>query len=147
MGTDATNAFNTVPTDRIMQGVIPYFAMPGTAGAAADFYMRAFGAVDVGRMPMEDVPGQFMHIQLAINGGAFMLTDHGMDQARAPGSPLQNGHLQLVVTDGHAWWDRAVKAGCKVISPFERQFWGDDWGLLADPFDIRWAILQPGPQS
>ena len=28
--------------------------------------------------------------------------------------------------------------------PYERQFWGDDWGLLQDPFGIRWAILQPG---
>jgi PhnB protein len=28
--------------------------------------------------------------------------------------------------------------------PYERQFWGDDWGLLRDPFGVRWAILQPG---
>jgi PhnB protein len=135
------------PRDRIMQGVIPYLALPGTAGAAADFYIRAFGATDMGRMPMADVPGQFMHVQVAINGGALMLTDHGMDQPRAPGPAIQNGHLQLVVADGQAWWDRAINAGCRVISPFERQFWGDDWGLLADPFDNHWAILQSGDAS
>jgi PhnB protein len=130
------------PTEQVMQGVIPYLAMPGTAGAAADFYIRAFGATDMGRMPMEDTPGQFMHVQVSINGGALMLTDHGMDQPRAPGPPIQNGHLQLVVANGQAWWDRAINAGCRVIAPYERQFWGDDWGLLADPFDIHWAILQ-----
>ncbi len=134
----------TDPRDRTMQGVIPYLTMSGTAGTAADFCIHAFGATDRGRMPMEGTPGKFMHVQVEINGGALMLTDHGMDQPRAPGPPIQNGHLQLVVTDGQSWWDRAITAGCCVIAPFERQFWGDDWGLLADPFDIHWAILQSG---
>ncbi len=60
------------PGDRIMQGVIPYVCLAGQSGAAADFYIRAFGAKDIGRMPMDDTPGQFMHLQLEINGGAFM---------------------------------------------------------------------------
>jgi PhnB protein len=34
--------------------------------------------------------------------------------------------------------------GCSVLMPYERQFWGDEWGLLKDPFGIRWAILQSG---
>ncbi|MCU0803167.1 MAG: hypothetical protein MUD11_15640 [Rhodobacteraceae bacterium] len=29
-----------------------------------------------------------------------------------------------------------------VIAPCKRQFWGDDWGLLADPFDLHRGILQ-----
>ena len=41
------------PDDRIMQGVIPYLCLPGQCGAAADFYIRAFAARDIGRMPME----------------------------------------------------------------------------------------------
>ena len=57
------------------------------------------------------------------------------------------GHLQLVVADGRAWWDRAVAAGCRVLAPYERQFWGDDWGLLEDPFGIKWAVLQPAAQA
>jgi PhnB protein len=27
--------------------------------------------------------------------------------------------------------------------PFERQFWGDRWGMLRDPFGIDWAIDEP----
>jgi PhnB protein len=27
--------------------------------------------------------------------------------------------------------------------PFERQFWGDRWGMLRDPFGIEWAIDEP----
>lgn len=133
------------PDDRVMQGVIPYLAMAGQSGAAADFYARAFAATDIGRMPMDGAPGQFMHVQLEINGGALMMTDHGMSSATAA-PPLPSGHLQLVVPDGQHWWDRAVAAGCTVAAPFERQFWGDDWGLLRDPFGIHWAVLTPGPQ-
>jgi PhnB protein len=134
------------PEDRVMQGVIPYLALPGQAGAAADFYMRAFGAKDIGRMPFEDRPGQFMHVQVEINGGALMLTDHEMMSSAVGGTdPIPRGHLQLVVPDGQAWWDRAVAAGCTVVAPFERQFWGDTWGLLSDPFGLKWAVLTPDP--
>jgi PhnB protein len=134
------------PEDRVMQGVIPYLALPGQAGAAADFYMRAFGAKDIGRMPFEDRPGQFMHVQVEINGGALMLTDHEMMSSAVGGTdPIPRGHLQLVVPDGQAWWDRALAAGCTVVAPFERQFWGDTWGLLSDPFGLKWAVLTPDP--
>jgi PhnB protein len=51
------------------------------------------------------------------------------------------------VADGRALWDRAVAAGCRVIAPDDRQFWGDDWGLLEDPFGIKWAVLQPAAQA
>ncbi len=133
------------PDDRIMQGVIPYICLAGTSGAAADFYVRAFGATDIGRMPMEGKPGQFMHVQVAINGGALMLTDHTMSSVQPGEVPMPHGHLQLIVPDAQAWWDRAVAAGCTVMAPLERQFWGDTWGLLADPFGLKWAVLTPDP--
>jgi len=129
-----------------MKGVIPYLAMNGNAGAAADFYGRAFGARELGRMPLDDQPEKFMHVQVVINGGALMMTDYSMSSATdAP--PMASGHLQLVVNDGQGWWDRAVAAGCAVEAPYERQSWGDDWGLLRDPFGIRWAVLTPGAQG
>ncbi|MFN6954245.1 MAG: VOC family protein [Acetobacteraceae bacterium] len=124
----------------LMAGVIPYLAMAGRAAEACDFYARAFGATDIGRMPMPDGAPGLIHAQVAINGGALMMTDHGGGAAPSYGF----GHLQLVVADGRAWWDRAVAAGCTVLVPYERQFWGDDWGLLADPFGIRWGIMQDG---
>lgn len=137
------------PEDRIMQGVIPYFALPGKAGEAADFYVKAFAARDIGRMPYPDKPG-YMHVQVEINGGALMLTDEGgmssVDATgNAAGNPMPQGHLQLVVPDGQVWWDRALAAGCSEVAPYETQFWGDTWGLLVDPFGIKWAVLTPDP--
>lgn len=131
------------PEDRIMQGVIPYLSLAGKAGEAADFYVKAFAAEDIGRMPFPDQPG-YMHLQVEINGGALMLTDHIDEQSEA-GTPLRRGHLQLVVPDGKAWFDRAVTAGCTVVVPYGRQPWGDDWGMVKDPFGILWAVLTPNP--
>ncbi|NJM83457.1 MAG: glyoxalase/bleomycin resistance/extradiol dioxygenase family protein [Tabrizicola sp.] len=131
------------PEDRIMQGVIPYLSLAGKAGEAADFYVKAFAAKDIGRMPFPDKPG-FMHLQLEINGGALMLTDH-VGEGSPEGPPLARGHLQLVVGDGRAWFDRAVAAGCVSVMPFERQPWGDDWGMVRDPYGILWAVLTPDP--
>ena len=126
---------------RTMRGVIPYIGMNGKAGAAADFYVRAFAARDLGRMPSEEDPARLMHCQLEVNGGALMMTD-----MRAPGEPErapQGFHLQLVVVDGDRWWNRAVEAGCTVAVPFQKMFWGDRWGMLADPFGLLWAINEP----
>jgi uncharacterized protein YndB with AHSA1/START domain/uncharacterized glyoxalase superfamily protein PhnB len=131
------------PDPGVMNGVIPYIGFGGRAGEAVEFYARAFGAQDLGRVPDHEKPARLMHAQVVINGGALMLTDMGCEEVTDPGR-LDRAHMQLVVDDGKGWWDRAISAGCRVVMPYERQFWGDDWGLLEDPFAIQWAILQPG---
>ena len=123
-------------------GVIPYLSLHGRAAEAADFYIRAFGARDRGRMPLDDEPGQLIHCQLDVNGGGLMMTD-----CVPPGEPRlapQGFHLQLVVDDADFWWDRAVAAGCTVKIPLQKMFRGDRWGLLADPFGLTWGIDEPG---
>jgi PhnB protein len=131
-----------MPQANPMQGVLPYIAMAGRTAEAMDFYEKAFGAKDSGRMPFPDGQPGLMHAQTLINGGTFMMTDHGGSDQREIQTDF--GHLQLVVSDGRAWWDRAVAAGCTVLAPYEQQPWGDDWGLLQDPFGLKWAILHPG---
>lgn len=132
------------PEDRIIQGVIPYLSLAGKAGEAADFYERAFAAKDIGRMETPGQPGHFLHLQVQINGGALMLTDQVGDGS-PDGPPLARGHQQLVVGDGKAWLDRAVAAGCVSVMPYGRQPWGDDWGMVKDPYGILWAVLTPNP--
>lgn len=138
-------AVATRPSADVMNGVIPYVAMNGRAAEAADFYVRAFGARDLGRMPGEDDPNRMMHCQVEVNGGALMMTDY-VGPGETPATP-RGFHLQLVVGDGDAWWSRAVEAGCEVVVPFERMFWGDRWGMLRDPFGLTWAIDEPGPEQ
>ncbi len=132
------------PDPASMMGVIPYLIMGGRTAEALDFYARAFGAEEMGRMPDPSRPGSLMHAQTLIHGRALMMTDHGMDGA----PPERNfGHLQLVVGNGDLWWNRAVAAGCTVVMPLEKQFWGDRFGLLIDPFGLKWGILEPAAEA
>ena len=137
-----TLASGSRPDPALMRGVIPYLSLDGRASEAVDFYARAFGACELGRFPDEENPDRLMHVQIEINGGCLMMTD-----CRAPWETEalkpQGFKLQLVVTDGDAWWSRALSAGCAVVMPFERQFWGDRWGMVRDPFGIDWAIDEP----
>ena len=141
MPTDTMTANENRPDPAAVRGVIPHLNLDGRAGEAAEFYARAFGARDMGRFPDQDNPGRFMHVQLEINGGALMMTDC-RGPGEAPGQP-QGFNLTLVVDDGEAWWSRALAAGCTVVMPFERQFWGDRWGMLLDPFGLKWGIDEP----
>ncbi len=139
---DTSTAAKSRPDPAVMRGVIPSLSLDGRASEAAEFYARAFGARETGRHSDESNPGRLLHLQIEINGGALMMTD-----CRAPwesGAAKPQGFtLQLVVADGDAWWSRALAAGCTVVMPFERQFWGDRWGMVRDPFGIEWGIDEP----
>ena len=123
-----------------MKGVLPYIQVEG-AMEAVKFYERAFGARELSRFPTEDGK-RLMNCQIEINGGAMMLMD-AMPEHGYPFQPTHSVTLQLLVDDGQAWFDRAVAAGCTVIAPFQQMFWGDKWGAVLDPYQIRWGIDQP----
>jgi PhnB protein len=123
-----------------MQGVIPYIHVEG-AIEAVKFYERALGARELSRFPAEDGK-RLMNCQLEINGGPMMLMD-AMPDHGFPFQPTHSVTLQLIVDDGQAWFDRAVAAGCTVLTPFQQMFWGDKWGAVIDPYQIRWAFDEP----
>lgn len=129
------------PTMDQMNGVIPYIAVEG-AVTAAEFYIKAFGAEEMGPRMAADDGKRMMHIHLIINGGSLMLSDAFPEY----GQELQPSHsytMTLVVADGQSWWDRAVAAGCTVKMPFKKAPWGDLYGALLDPFGVNWAVNQP----
>ncbi len=53
--------------------------------------------------------------------------------------------LHLTVTDVDApKFRRAPRsAGATVVAPLEDQFWGDRYGIVADPFGHHWSLGQP----
>lgn len=125
----------------LMKGVIPYLGL-ADADAAIAFYQRSWGARVVGDAVRDDA-GRIMNVGLEINGGVLMLMHHMPELNEPPALGSNHQTLQLVVSDGQAWWDRALSAGCTVTQPFERQFWGDRYGRLTDPFGMHWAINEP----
>ena len=124
----------------VLGGVAPYLSV-SNAGAAADFYVKAFGAKEAVRMPPDD-KGRYMHIHLVINGGSVMLADAFPDH----GHPLETPAaftLHLQVDDVDAWFERAAKAGAEVVMPLAEMFWGDRYGQLRDPFGVLWSMGMP----
>jgi len=108
---------------------------------AIEFYQKAFGAEVRGVHKTPD--GKIMHASLKIGDSTLMLADEfpGMGTP-APqtlgGSPVV---LNINVEDVDALWNRAVAAGAKVTMPLANQFWGDRYGVIADPFGHSWALF------
>jgi uncharacterized glyoxalase superfamily protein PhnB len=48
--------------------------------------------------------------------------------------------LTLEVGDADAVARQAVESGASVEMPVEEMFWGERYGVVADPFGHRWAI-------
>ncbi|GAA2540922.1 VOC family protein [Mycolicibacterium diernhoferi] len=129
----------------ITPAVMPHLVVDDGA-AAIDFYVKAFGATELGRMPGPD--GRLVHGAVQINGGTVMLADDYPEycdgQSETPkalgGTPVT---IHLVVPDVDAAFARAVEAGAEVVMPVEDMFWGDRYGVLRDPFGHKWSLGQP----
>lgn len=134
----------TQTIDPVFKGVIPYLSVDG-AGAASDFYQKAFGAKELRRLPADDGK-RFMHIHLEINGGSLMLGDTFPEHGHAH-QPSHSFTMQLVVPDLDVWWKRAIAAGATATSEPQVMFWGDYYGALVDPFGVHWAFNQPVEQA
>ena len=120
--------------------VTPYMIIRGAA-QAIDFYKKAFGAVEVGRMAMPDGKA-VMHAELKIGDSYVFVTDEfpAMGSKAPPalgGSPVS---LHLYVEDVDAVFNRAVAAGATAKMPPADMFWGDRFAKLTDPFGHEWSI-------
>jgi PhnB protein len=116
------------------------------AAAAIDFYVSAFGATELGRVPHPD--GRLVHAALTINGSMVMLNDDFPDfNDGKPSTPTALGGtpvtIHLQVPDVEAAFARALEAGALVVAPLEDQFWGDRYGIVRDPFGHQWSLGQP----
>lgn len=133
-----------MPID-VVPAVTPHLVVDDAA-AAIDFYVRAFGATELGRVPGPD--GRLVHAALTVNGSTVMLNDdfpeYNDGKAQNPnalgGSPVT---IHLTVTDVEAKFAKAVEAGAQVVMPLEDQFWGDRYGMVRDPFGHQWSLGQP----
>jgi PhnB protein len=116
------------------------------AAAAIDFYVKAFDAEELGRVPRPD--GKLIHAALRINGYTVMLADDFPEMSGGKSTtPVSLGEtpvtIHLTVTDVDDKFARALDAGASVVMPLEDQFWGDRYGIVADPFGHHWSLGQP----
>lgn len=123
--------------------ITPHLVVKGAA-EAIDFYKRAFGAEELGRMPMADSNGQAKigHAALQIGDSKLFVVDEFPDFGSFGPSGSSPVTIHLYVTDADAAFARAVEAGATVTMPLADQFWGDRYGKLVDPFGHHWSIAE-----
>lgn len=128
---------HAIPPD--MHTVTPHLICDGAA-RAIDFYVKAFGAVDLARLPGPD--GRLMHGMIRIGDSPVMLMDAYPEYGAAgplalKGTPVV---LHIYSEDVDAAIQQAVEAGARLIMPATDMFWGDRYGQVEDPFGHRWSI-------
>jgi PhnB protein len=117
----------------------PYLICKGAAGAI-EFYKKAFGAVELMRMPMPD--GKLGHAEIKIGDSVIMLADEFPDNnSYSPqhfgGTPVS---VLLYVEKVDVVFQQAVSAGAKVIRSPQDMFYGDRTSWVTDPFGHSWYI-------
>jgi PhnB protein len=127
------------PIPEGMHTVTPHLICAGAA-EAIEFYKKAFGAVELTRMPGSD--GKVMHASIKIGDSIIMLNDEMPEWGTfgpksLKGSPVT---IHLYVADADAAFDRAMRAGAKPTMPLADMFWGDRYGKVEDPFGHQWSI-------
>jgi PhnB protein len=133
----AKSSVNPIPEG--FHTVTPHLICAGAA-EAIEFYKKAFGAVELSRMPGPD--GKIMHASIRIGDSIIMLNEEmpqweSFGPKHFKGSPVR---IHLYVENADAAFEQAVRAGAKVTMPLDDMFWGDRYGKLEDPFGHHWSI-------
>jgi PhnB protein len=121
------------------QTVSPYLAVDD-AGKAIEYYKKAFGAKERGRMDTPD--GGVAHAEIEIGDSVVMLSDPMPQGSTKPPKELggTSASVFLYVEDVDAIVKQAVDAGATVLMEVTDQFWGDRFGTIQDPFGHTWSI-------
>jgi PhnB protein len=124
--------------------LVPHLVV-GDAAAAIDFYVKAFDATEMMRLPGPD--GKIMHACVEINGRPVFLNDDfpeysdgkSMTPTALGGTPVT---IHLHGPDVDARFQRAIDAGATAIAEPEDQFWGDRYAIVRDPFGHQWSLAE-----
>lgn len=131
------------PVPEGMERAIPHLVVDGAA-RAIEFYKEAFGAVEIARSPAPDGKRLF-HAHIRINESPIFLCDDFPEHSNGKQSnPLALGGCSTTVhqyvEDCDPIFERAEKAGAKIVMKPQETFWGDRYGMLIDPFGHRWSF-------
>lgn len=128
-----------MPIPKGMHAVTPSLVIRGAADAI-EFYKKAFGAKEKGRMAMPD--GRIMHAEIVIGDSRIMMADEMPEMGSK--SPLALGgtpsSLLIYTRNVDALVAQAANAGAKVTMPPADMFWGDRYAKLQDPFGHEWEV-------
>ena len=124
----------------------PYISFGDNARQAMEYYKEVFGGTlalsTFGEFGQADSPiaDKIMHGMLETDQGFTIMgadTPPGMDR-----NPGDNITVSLSGDDAdqlRGYWEKLSNSG-KVITPLEKQMWGDEFGMCVDQFGIPWMV-------
>ena len=118
----------------------PHLVVKG-ASQAIEFYKKAFGAEVITRVLGPDGKS-LLHADLKIGDSHVFLVDEFPEMdCRGPQSiGATSVTIHMFVEDVDTAFGKAVAAGAQVKMPLADMFWGDRYGVLADPFGHAWSM-------
>ena len=127
------------PIPKGYSSITPYLAIRGAA-EAIEFYKKAFGAMELMRMP--GPAGKLGHVEIKVGDSKVMLADES-EQMNFLGPQAHGGtpvHIHVYVKDVDATVAKAVEMGAKMMRQVQDMFYGDRTGAIEDPFGHFWHI-------
>lgn len=130
--------------------VNPYLIFDGNAREAMEFYASVLGGEleqqTYAEAGMGDQPNaaDLIHAQLTSGEMVIMASDTNEGIEVEFGNNL---HISIVGDDGDQLraFFAGLSAGGEVTMPLEKQFWGDEFGMLTDRFGVRWMVNISAP--
>jgi PhnB protein len=123
-----------------------YVSFRDTAREAMDFYQSVLGGeltrMTFGEMGMTDSADLVMHSQLNTPDGFVLMgadTPPGMGGEFTPGNTM-NLCLNGDDFDKLSGWFAALSEGGTLVTPLEKQMWGDHYGHVIDRFGVGWMV-------
>jgi PhnB protein len=127
----------------------PYISYPGTARQAMEFYRGVFGGElnlsTFGEFggpggPDGPDPDGIMHAQLETPSGYTIMASD-----TPPGMNVTTGtNISVSLSgddaDGLRGYFHKLSDGGSVTMPLEKQMWGDEFGMVTDPFGVSWMV-------
>ena len=110
--------------------------------SAADFYKRAFGAVELFRV--ENEKGEIV-AKMSVDGADFWIADESPEHFNFSPAALggSSARMVLVVENPDAVFEQAVAAGARQVWPVADQSYRWRVGRIVDPFGHHWEIGKP----
>ncbi len=129
-----------------MFGVNPYIAFKGNCRQAIEFYKSALGAevlfvqtVGASPMPQMGPAENIMHCSLKVGGSTIMMSDDSRPEAAPAG-----GNISLAIGLNDPARAKQLFAslakGGSVLMPLEETFWAEAFGVVVDPFGVKWMV-------
>jgi PhnB protein len=125
-----------------MSKLTPYLCV-ADARAAVEWYVDALGA-EVTDAPIEMPDGRIGHVELAVNGAGWMMSDEFAEANVAAPDPARGSavSLHLTVVDVDAFAARVQAAGVTMDRGPEDSEPAGRVAVFRDPFGHRWFLTQ-----